>query len=212
MPATALAPACQIYLGFKALPLNCAERHLRDALAAGPVACALICDAALARFGDKLTGKLIALLHGGGVPVLVENSAELARSLGADGIHLDSRRMMQNAVLEVRALAGADMIIGAEAGLSRHAAMLNGEYGADYVSFGDPSNQRHHEIGQIADMVQWWAELFEISCVAWHRGGVQDAQMLVKAGADFLAVDDFVWSHPGGPAQAVAGLLPILKV
>jgi thiamine-phosphate pyrophosphorylase len=202
---------CQIYLGLAGLPADRAQDMFEQTLRTGRVACSLLGAAAMARFGEALSRALIDLAHRNGVPVLVENDAGLAKSLGVDGVHLDGRRTTQNAVLEARALVGAEAIVGAEAGLSRHAAMVSGEYGADYISFGDPSHQRHHEIGQIADMVRWWAELFEVSCVAWHRGGLDEAKLLADSGADFLAVDDFVWNGGGEPARALEALDCALK-
>ncbi len=202
---------CQIYLGLAGLPQERAESLLEQSLQTGRVACALLCASALTRLGEPLSRDLIDLIHRHGVPVLVENDAGLAKSLGVDGVHLDCRRTVQNAVLEARALIGAEAIIGAEAGLSRHAAMVSGEYGADYISFGDPSGQRHHEIDQIADMVRWWAELFEVSCVAWHRGGLEEAKLLAASGADFIAVDDFVWRGGGEPARTLDALDAAIK-
>jgi thiamine-phosphate pyrophosphorylase len=53
------------------------------------------------------------------------------------------------------------------------------------------------------ELLEWWAELMELPCVA--IGGITPANCgkLVAAGADFLAVCDAVWSNPEGPAAAV---------
>ena len=46
----------------------------------------------------------------------------------------------------------------------------------------------------------------EIPCVAIGGITAENARCLAAAGADFLAVSAGVWSHPEGPAAAVAAL------
>ena len=72
-------------------------------------------------------------------------------------------------------------IIGCDAGLSRHDAMEAGEAGASYLAFtGDLDDQ--------LDMIDWWAELFELPCIGT---GVRDAVVAMEcacAGADFVSL------------------------
>jgi thiamine-phosphate pyrophosphorylase len=44
----------------------------------------------------------------------------------------------------------------------------------------------------------------ETPCVAIGGNTVANAEPLVRAGADFLAVSGGVWAHPEGPRAAVA--------
>ena len=60
------------------------------------------------------------------------------------------------------------------------------------------------------EIIEWWAELFEVPCVAIGGITVANAAPLVHAGADFLAVASGVWKHPAGPAAAVAAFNAIL--
>jgi thiamine-phosphate pyrophosphorylase len=43
----------------------------------------------------------------------------------------------------------------------------------------------------------------EIPCVAIGGITIDNAEPIVRAGADFIAVSNGVWRHPEGPAAAV---------
>ena len=57
--------------------------------------------------------------------------------------------------------------------------MMLGELGAEYVAFDGGADQ--------VDFVSWWAEIFEIPCVAFDVASAKGAHDLVQAGADFVA-------------------------
>ncbi|HEX8374791.1 MAG TPA: thiamine phosphate synthase, partial [Geminicoccaceae bacterium] len=132
--------------------------------------------------------------HEAGVAFLVGDDLDRARGpLAADGVHLLEAARVPGA----RGLLGADALIGASCGRSRHDAMVAGEDGADYVTFAGDAET-------VAELCAWWAELFTLPCAADLRGtdGAGLAGMVV-AGADFLALDETaVWSHPDGAAVA----------
>ncbi len=199
-------PRCQIYLSISDLPLPAARSSIEEALSGGLVACMLFKPEAVAAFGDELTRDLIALTKSAGVVALVENDADLAERVGADGLHLTNLTLPSDTIAGARSRLGDGAVIGAHAILSRHEGMVCGEAGADYVSFGRRAPDDDHEIGPIADIVRWWADLIEIPCVAWHRGGYPEAAELIAAGADFIAVDSLIWRDPKGPIEAVSEL------
>jgi thiamine-phosphate pyrophosphorylase len=58
--------------------------------------------------------------------------------------------------------------------------------------------------------VSWWAEVFQPPCVA-YAAGLDEVGVLAAAGADFVAVTDFVWGDPRGPAAVVADAAQRLK-
>lgn len=196
--------SCQLYLLIEPLPPGEAETLVKSALSGGPVAAALIASNAVSSFGEALTQRIIALLQSAGSAALLEDDVALAQRLNADGIHIREAGAEGEAIKTAREKLASGSIIGAEAGLSRHRAMVNGESGADYVSFGAAAG--NHEIGQIADIVRWWSELFELPCVARNAGGLEEAQLLAQAGADFLGLGEWVWRHEGGPGRAVKAL------
>ncbi|MBO0766500.1 MAG: thiamine phosphate synthase, partial [Hyphomicrobiaceae bacterium] len=89
-----------------------------------------------------------------------------------------------------RETLGKGGVVGVDAGISRHAAMVLAEAGADYVGFGAPAhlNDREKARGRREDLVSWWAPIFEVPCVAFDVETSEEAQQLAGAGADFVAV------------------------
>ena len=85
---------------------------------------------------------------------------------------------------------GAGVSVGAEVGLSRDDAMTLAEQGADYVAFGAPAELQDRDKGRARrdDLVAWWAEIFEVPCVAFDVETAEEASALSWAGADFIAV------------------------
>ncbi len=203
-------PACQLYL---VSPLDVGGNFpdkLRAALAGGPVA------AFQFRVKDldedqaaRLAEPLRAICAEADVAFLVNDSAALAKRLGADGVHLGQS---DGSVKEARDLLGPDAQIGVTCHDSRHLAMEAGEAGADYVAFGaffdtstKPTTHRPEP-----SLLTWWTTLSQLPCVAIGGITVENAAPLVAAGADFLAVSSAVWSHPEGPAAGVSAFAPVL--
>ena len=144
------------------------------------------------------------------VAFIVNDSAALAKRIGADGVHLGQG---DGDPREARILLGAAAQIGVTAHDSRHLAMEAGEAGADYVAFGAFFPSATKETRHRADplVLSWWSTLFEIPCVAIGGINPDNGRILVEAGADFLAVCGAVWAHPAGPAAAVKAFQPILE-
>ncbi|GAA4776684.1 thiamine phosphate synthase [Stakelama sediminis] len=185
---------CQLYLISPPDPgANFADR-LDRALDAGPVAAFQfrvkdIDQHAAARLAEPLQ----AICSNHDVAFIVNDSVALAKRLGADGVHLGQE---DGDPREAREILGPSAQIGVTCHDSRHLAMEAGEAGADYVAFGSfyPTTTkavRHHPDPSI---LSWWATLFELPCVA--IGGItpDNAQPLIDAGADFLAVCASVWN------------------
>jgi thiamine-phosphate pyrophosphorylase len=133
---------------------------------------------------------LVEAAQAKGVAALIEADAQLARTLRADGVHLPWGKDLAARFSEAREVLGGRYIVGADAGRSRHEAMILGETGADYVGFGIP---RHVEDRDTArerrlDLVAWWSEIFEVPCVAFDVETADDAAAVARAGADFVAL------------------------
>lgn len=151
----------------------------------------------------RIGAALKPLVQDAGAAFIVNDRPDLAAKLDADGVHVgqsDAR------YAEARAALGGDKIVGVTCHNSRHLAMQAAEAGADYVAFGafyptstkDPSHWAEPEILEI------WQETMETPCVAIGGITIENAEPLVRAGADFLAVSAGVWSHNEGPGAAVA--------
>jgi thiamine-phosphate pyrophosphorylase len=143
-----------------------------------------------------LVSAVLPVAQGADTAVLVEDDAELAFALGADGVHVTGgAKDVAAAVARVK----PDLIVGAGPVWTRHAAMTFGEAGIDYLHFG--------AIGETAapdakELAEWWAEAFEIPAVLAAAPG-DDA-----LGCEFLGLGDALWQAPEGPAAALARALP----
>lgn len=137
------------------------------------------------------------------IALIINDSPQLCRALNADGVHLGLDDM---SIKRARELVGPDVIIGATCKNSRHQAMLAGEAGADYVAFGAfyPSETKADTTPAEKDVLEWCQLFLTLPCVAIGGITLANARPLIEAGADFLALSSGVWSHPDGPAAAVA--------
>lgn len=179
---------------------------LETCLEAGDVACLQI----RMKHGDNIdetatrdvAAAVMDICQSRGTIVLINDSPELAKELGADGVHVGKSDM---GVVQARALLGADAIIGATAHNSRHDGMLACEAGADYAAFGAffPTETKEASIRADLETLEIWQEMMEPPCVAIGGITVENAREVVIAGADFVAVSSGVWKHPDGPINAV---------
>ncbi len=137
------------------------------------------------------------------IALIINDSPQLCRALEADGVHLGMDDMDIEAARE---LVGPDVIIGATCKNSRHAAMMAGETGADYVAFGAfyPTATKDKTTPAEPDVLSWCQMFLTLPCVAIGGITVANAAPLIEAGADFLAVSSGIWDHHDGPADAVA--------
>jgi len=203
-------PACQLYL---ISPLDVGggfPDRLAAALDAGPVAAFQFRVKGIDQHeAARLAEPLQRLCAARDTAFIVNDSAALAKRLGADGVHLGQA---DGDPREARALLGPAAQIGVTAHDSRHLAMEAGEAGADYVAFGAffPSATKEARHRPDPSILSWWSTLFVIPGVA--IGGItpENGRALVEAGADFLAVCNGVWGDTAGAAAAVRAFAPIL--
>lgn len=173
-------------------------------LDAHPVACLRLSgagdEAELARIADLAR----EIAHARDVAVVIEDHVALAARHGLDGVHLTHGA---RGVRHARKELGADAIVGAFCGASRHEGMNAGEAGADYVSFG-PLGPTALGPGTPVDLelLQWWSEVIEVPVVA---EGALDAALIraVWPVADFIALGPEIWQAPD-PAEALSALWP----
>jgi thiamine-phosphate pyrophosphorylase len=137
-----------------------------------------------------------------GVAFLVNDRPDLAAEMGADGVHIGQEDASYD---KARAAVGADKIVGVTCHNSRHLAVKAAEAGADYIAFGAfyPTQTKQAKAAAEPEILRWWSGLMTFPCVAIGGITVANAQALVEAGADFLAVSAGVWGYPDGPAAAV---------
>lgn len=128
--------------------------------------------------------------------LILDGHAAIVARGGADGAHLTGLATFMDHVGSLK----PDRIAGIGGLETRHDAMVAAETGADYVMFGDNARP---SLEALIERVSWWAQVFEIPCVAYATA-VDEIAPLVDAGADFIAVGDAVFADPRGIARAVA--------
>lgn len=181
---------------------------LDKTLAAGDVACLQLRlkQADETPVADNLilqaAEKLLPIAHKYDVSLLINDRADLALTTGADGVHVGQA---DTPYAEARQILGQDAIIGVTCHDSRHLAMVAGEEGADYIAFGAffPTSTKTPSTQATPDLLTWWQETTELPCVAIGGITTENAPILIKAGADFLAVSGGVWGYTHGPEEAV---------
>lgn len=142
---------------------------------------------------------LAPAVQAAGTALVVAGRPGIVARGGADGAHLSGGAALREALSTLKPA----FIAGAGGLMSRHDAMRAAEAGADYVMFGEPGGDgRCPAFDAVADRVAWWAEVFEVPCVAFAPG-LDDIAALAAAGADFVAVGgDALFGDPRGPGAA----------
>lgn len=175
---------------------------LSACLDARPVACVRLSlatrdEARLGRAADALR----EVAHARDVPLVVDGPVASVGRFGLDGVHLaDAARSLGAA----RKALGADAIVGAFCGASRHDGMTAAELGADYVSFGPVGPPRPDAAPADDDLFAWWSEMIEVPVIA--EGGLDEAAVRRLAPVvDFFALGREVWDADD-PVAALARL------
>nr|WP_152638817.1 thiamine phosphate synthase [Marinobacter santoriniensis] len=140
---------------------------------------------------------LVSACHNAGVPLIINDDYELARRVGADGVHLGQE---DGAVTEARALLGEQAIVGVTCHASLDLARTARSNGADYLAFG-----RFYTSGTKPDAPKAAPEVLtrarSLGRPLTAIGGVttDNGAELIRAGADMLAVVGGLFS--GTPDQ-----------
>jgi thiamine-phosphate pyrophosphorylase len=195
-------PAPRLYL---VTPLL-AEAHafsaqLAAALAARDVAAVLLrLSDADERTQINRVKALGPIVQDKGAALLLDGHADLVARAGADGTHVTGMPAFTAALERLK----PERIVGVGGLATRHDAMATAEAGADYVMFGEPdASGECPTFDAIAERVAWWAEVFEIPCVGF-AASMDEITPLVTAGADFVALGDWLWRDPSAIAATLA--------
>jgi len=199
MGEAATEQPCQIYL---ATPADVDTRVLAELLASDAVAALLLCGEG--EPPEAVAREVVGLSHAHRTPVLLADAPELARAIGADGVHIPAN---EDRYTTSRKMLGAEAMIGAGCGTSRHDALVLGELGADYLAFGPEPGEDAAE--DITALVAWWQEVCEPPVVGWHSGSWAEAAALIDAGADFIGVSALIWDadDPVGALNKLSSMI-----
>lgn len=135
----------------------------------------------------KLAAALLGVCHAHQVPLLINDSVELALAVGADGVHLGRD---DGDLAAARAALGPDAIIGVSCYNDIGRATAAVAAGADYVAFGRffPSGSKPLAAPAEIGTLQTAKRSLQVPIVA--IGGIlpENAGQLLAAGADLVAV------------------------
>ena len=200
-PRSPGAPLARLYLLTPPVEDPAAVAGLGDAMSGADVAAVLL---RLVNADERglinLVKKIAPSVQNRDAALLLAGRDDIVARAGADGAHLGNVEALRDAVprLKPRNIAGVGGLH------TRHDAMTAGEAGADYVMFGDPDEAGNRaSFDAIIDRVGWWAEVFEVPCVA-YAARLDEIEALAAAGADFVAVGGAVFDDPRGLRAALA--------
>nr|VFK12376.1 MAG: thiamine-phosphate pyrophosphorylase [Candidatus Kentron sp. LPFa] len=166
--------------------------------------------AAIVQYRDKGTDAerrgeearaLLAVCRSRKAPLIINDDVELAKAIGADGVHI-GRRDLPLALARRR--LGGEAIIGVSCYDSLDNAERAQRDGADYVAFGRffPSQTKPHATPVTTAQLQRFRRRIRLPIAA--IGGVipENGASLIAAGADFLAVSHGVFGQPDAEIAA----------
>jgi thiamine-phosphate pyrophosphorylase len=139
-------------------------------------------------------GRIAPVVQARDIALILDGHPHLVARTGADGAHLTGIDAFAAAVPGLK----PDRIAGAGGLRTRHDAMVAAERGADYVMFGEPDAARPPP-ESIVERLAWWAEVFEVPCVGYAEN-LDEVAALAAAGADFVALGEFVFFDSRGPS------------
>jgi thiamine-phosphate pyrophosphorylase len=174
---------------------------LAEALAAGDVASVLLASAEGGRDAEAIATALVPIVQEAGAAAIVADDTRLAGRAKADGVQIGTG--LSDLRLAVESFR-PKRIVGAGNIGSRHAAMQAGEADVDYLFFGRPYGDTHDAPHPKAlDLAEWWSDLMSVPAVVMAGRSLESVGAAAATGAEFVALHDAVWSHPGGPGEAV---------
>ena len=153
----------------------------------------------IARAAD--TCRMVA--HARDVAIVIDNHVMMVERLGLDGVHLtDGARQVR----KIRETLGADAIVCAFCGITRHDGMNAAEAGADYVAFG-PAGATALGNGDKVDfdLIEWWSQVIEVPVIT---EGALTPDLIAQFGpvTDFFGIGEEIW-NTDAPLTALKTLL-----
>lgn len=178
---------------------------LTELVAEVPVSCLQLRlpDLSLSEFKETVD-TLAPIAWDKDIAVLLCDEADLVKEMDLDGVHLEYDNSAKN-VKAARKMIGDEKSLGVSCGSSKHEAMLAGEAGADYISFGplfpSPTKGIPAEEG-VKEALSWWAIMMELPCVAIGGLSLDNVETALETKAEFIAPLSGIWSAEQGPVAA----------
>ena len=158
----------------------------------------------------ELGRKLVKLANDYSVPFVVNNDLEVAKRIGADGVHIDGK---DPSPAEIRKIMGPASIVGVTCGTDMGKVTWASESGADYISFCSMFPSSSVTECELVPLEMLSKSREKVSIPIFASGGInlQNAGKVVAAGADGIAVISAIMSAPD-PGLATRNLKDIVRV
>lgn len=145
--------------------------------------------------------RLIPICRRGGAGLIVNDDAEMANEVGADGVHLG---VDDAAVAAARRILGAGRWIGISCYNKLQLARDAAEAGADYVAFGSffPSTTKPGAARATPELLSQARQEIALPIVAIGGIDAGNAGLLIRAGADAVAVVSALFDAADVEAEA----------
>ena len=155
-----------------------------------------------------LAKQLLNLCKQHNVPLLINDDAELAHRIGADGVHIGKD---DGGIASARKILGSKAIIGISCYNDINIALQAEANGVDYVAFGRffPSTSKPLAAPAQIETLQQAKKQIKLPIVA--IGGIlpDNGEQLLTAGADILAVIGGIFEH--NPEQSAQSYMKLFN-
>lgn len=143
-----------------------------------------------------------------GVPFVVNDSVEIALTVGADGVHVGQSDIRGR---DIRALLGSDRILGISAGTVEEAVAAE-KAGADYIGVGAvfSTSTKQNARNLTVETLREIAHAVSIPVVAIGGISPENLRSLTGSGVDGVAVVSAIFAAED-PGKATAELLALAK-
>jgi len=144
---------------------------------------------------------LLALCREARIPLVINDDLDLARAIGADGLHLGRDDV---SIAAARAQLGEDKLLGVSCYDRLELALAAREAGADYVAFGSafPSSSKPEATRAPLSLYREARTRLDFPIVAIGGITTENAHKVIEAGADAVAVISALFDSPDIEAAA----------
>jgi len=176
-------------------------RKVRKALAGGARILQYRNKSANAAVRREQGTALLALCRDARIPFVINDDLDLARAIGADGLHLGRDDV---SIAAARAQLGEDKLLGVSCYDRLELAVAAREAGADYVAFGSafPSSTKPEATRAPLSLYREARARLDLPIVAIGGITTENAHNVIEAGADAVAVISALFDSPDIEAAA----------
>jgi len=151
----------------------------------------------------RICDRISSVVSKARVPLIVNNDVNLAKRIGADGIHFDEFHMTAD---DARKVLGPDAIVGYTCGNNQDMVRKAESLGADYISFCAVFPSPSVESCEIVPLESVRQAKQTVSIPVFASGGItlENAHLVLEAGADGLAIASSILSAEDPEAKTRA--------